>query len=86
MAAQTATADCNGKAFYCTSATEFVHCIESSPGIFTADNVITGCPVNTICDNSVGLECSGVAAPAEPQVVPGEDLKWGLVPSDLILM
>lgn len=72
MAAQTAEVNCNGKAFYCTSATEFVHCIESSPGKFTADSVITGCPANTICDNSVGLECSGAAA---PQVMPGENHK-----------
>lgn len=76
VAAQNASIDCNGKSFYCTSATEFVHCIESEPGVFSAEKATTACPANTICDNSVAFECSGGLAQPKPQVMPGRDLTF----------
>ena len=71
VTAQQAAVDCNGKSFYCTSPTEFVHCIETTPGVFSADSASSACPAGTICDNNVAFECSGIVAPSEQQVMPG---------------
>lgn len=72
---QTAENGCSGgKSFYCTSATEFVHCIESPPGVFTSENIPINCPEGTFCDNNVAWECSGMVPAYQPQVMPGECL------------
>lgn len=61
--------DCGGKEFICQDASHFYACIDFGGGMTrTIVDSPQECPINTVCNDELALECAGVATTEAPEV------------------